>query len=276
MTIPHWLTHTTAEIESVARTQVQSTYFGDGTVICRVLGKYLIYADTADVGITPHLALNGFWESWITLTIARLVEPGWHCVDVGANHGYYTLLMADGAGPTGAVFAVEPNPDPARRLLNTLDVNGFSDFAHVIDKAASDISGQHVELHIEEGRGLNATLMPGEGSRAVTVESVSVDELTRDWPRVDLVKVDVEGAEQAVWRGLAATLEANPEVAVVLEVNTGRYEDPPSFFDEIERAGFRLRYIDFDGEIKPVTLDRLAKERRGEDWMLYLQRTIDI
>jgi len=273
--IPHWLRTSTAEIEQVSRTQVQVAYFGDQTVVCRVLGKYLMYADTTDIGITPHLAMNGYWESWITLAIARAVQPGWRCLDVGANHGYYTLVMADGCGPAGKVAAVEPNPDPRRRLILTVDVNGFSSHVDVIEQAASDADGDRVQLFIGENRGLNATLHGGAAdSRVETVETVTVDALTRDWPRVDLVKIDVEGAEEAVWRGMSSTLESNPELTIILEVNTGRYADPAAFFETIERAGFELRYIDFDSEIKPVEIDRLVHERRGEDWMLFLERAV--
>jgi FkbM family methyltransferase len=273
--IPHWLRTSTAEIEQVSRTHVQATYFGDQTVVCRVLGKYLMYADTTDIGITPHLAMNGYWESWITLAIAQAVQPGWHCLDVGANHGYYTLLMADGCGPAGRVLAVEPNPDPARRLVLTVDVNGFASCVDLIEQAASDVDGERVQLFIDKNRGLNATLHGGaDPSRAEVVETVTVDSLTRDWPHVDLIKIDVEGAEEAVWRGMTTTVESNPELTIILEVNTSRYADPAAFFESIERSGFGLRYIDFDSEIKEVDVDRLVHERRGEDWMLFLERTV--
>jgi FkbM family methyltransferase len=275
--IPHWLTISTAEIEQASRAQVQSTYFGNETILCRILGRYLLYADTSDVGITPHLSMNGCWESWITLAVARVIRPGWHCLDVGANHGYYTLLMADGVGPAGAVLAIEPNPDPVRRLRHTLDVNGFLSHVGVVEKAASDVEGERVQLFIAENRGLNATLQGDAGkSRTELVETVTVDRLTRDWPRVDLVKIDVEGAEERVWKGMSSTLDSNPELTIILEVNTSRYEDPANFFDSIERAGFGLRYIDFDGELKAVEVDRLVHERRGEDWMLFLQRTVEV
>jgi FkbM family methyltransferase len=275
--IPHWLTTSTAELEQVSRAQAQTAYFGNETILCRVLGKYLMYADTTDVGITPHLSMNGYWESWITLTLARLIRPGWHCLDVGANHGYYTLLMADGSGPSGKVLAVEPNPDPVRRLINTIDVNGFSSQARVVEKAGSDADGERVQLFIAKNRGMNATLRGDAGtSRTELVETVTVDSLTRDWSRVDLVKVDVEGAEEGVWHGMSSTLESNPELTIILEVNTSRYEDPAKFFASIEGAGFRLRYIDFDGEIKPVEIDRLVHERRGEDWMLFLERMVKV
>jgi FkbM family methyltransferase len=275
--IPHWLTTSMAELEQVSRAQAQTAYFGNGTILCRVLGKYLMYADTTDVGITPHLSMNGCWESWITLTLARLMRPGWHCLDLGANHGYYTLLMADGSGPSGKVLAVEPNPDLVRRLIHTIDVNGFSSQARVVEKAALDVDGERVQLFIAKNRGLNATLRgDASTSRGELVETVTVDSLTRDWPHVDLIKIDVEGAEVGVWHGMSSTLESNPELTIILEVNTNRYEDPAKFFAILEGAGFGLRFIDFDGEIKPVEIDRLVHERRGEDWMLFLQRTVKV
>jgi FkbM family methyltransferase len=275
VTIPFWLTRSTEEIEQVARAQAQASYFGDHTVLCRVLGKYLLYADTNDVGITPHLSLNGYWESWITLAISRLVQPGFHCLDIGANHGYYTLLMADGAGPTGRVTAVEPNPSPAQRLMNTLDVNGLLRHTLVVQKAASHLDGETVNLFVVDRRGMNASLTrQSDDARSVAVETITVDRLVDDWSRVDLLKIDVEGAEENVWHGMASTLDANPELVILLEVNTSRYDAPAEFFGTIESAGFVLRYIDFDGGIKPISRERLATERHGEDWMLFLRREL--
>lgn len=97
-----------AELEAMARNQCMTARLSDEHLICRVLGEYIMYVDPVDHGNTPHLALNGFWEAWVTLAIARQVQPGWRCVDVGANVGYFTLLMADLVGPEGAVLAVEP------------------------------------------------------------------------------------------------------------------------------------------------------------------------
>ena len=103
-------------LEAVSREHSRALYLGDQMVLCRVLGKYLMYADSQETGITPHLAMDGYWESWITLALARTVRPGWHCLDVGANHGYYTLVLADGAGPEGRVSPIEPTPRLAELL----------------------------------------------------------------------------------------------------------------------------------------------------------------
>jgi FkbM family methyltransferase len=260
-------------LEAVSREHSRALYLGDQTVLCRVLGKYLVYADAQETGITPHLAMDGYWESWITLVLARTVRPGSHCLDVGANHGYYTLVMADAAGPEGRVVPVEPTPRLVELLRQTLDVNGFPD-VEVVAKAASDSDGEPLQLVIPPRRSMNARLVAdvGEAEEAVGVESITIDSITRDWPRVDLIKIDVEGAEERVWRGMQRTLADNPELVVALELNVDRYDDPRAFLGEIEEAGFRLRYIDIDAEAKDIGVDELLRRQVGEDWMLYLAR----
>jgi FkbM family methyltransferase len=276
LTLPVYLKDDRVTLEAVSRRDAQALMVGDGVVLCRVLGKYLMYADTEDAGIVPHLCFSGCWESWITLAIARLIRPGWRCVDVGANHGYYTLLMADGAGPSGAVVAVEPNTKPAQLLPLTLSVNGLGTSVEVVEKAASDTDGEQLTFLIPAHFGLNARLgEAGEGveAEAFEVETTTVDSLTRGWPRVDLIKIDVEGAEESVWRGMQETLLQNPDLIVILEVNADRSEDPVEFFSEIERAGFPLRYINGDGDLTTISVDELATRRRGQDWMLFLHRS---
>jgi hypothetical protein len=144
----------------------------------------------------------------------------------------------------------------------------------VLQKAASDTDGKTLQLVIPAHRSLNAHLaeVAGPTDETVAVESVTIDSITRDWPRVDLIKIDVEGAEESVWRGMEQTISGNRDLIVVLELNVARYEDPRGFLRTIESAGLALRYIDVDAEIRDVTVDRLLGEHVGEDWMLYLAR----
>ena len=65
-----------AELEQRARAACQSSYLGDHTSLCRVLGKFLCYVDTRDRHLAPHLIMNGFWEPWITVAIAQRLQPG--------------------------------------------------------------------------------------------------------------------------------------------------------------------------------------------------------
>jgi FkbM family methyltransferase len=270
---PHFLGDRSV-LEAASRQQSRAVYLGEGTMLCRVLGKYLVYADSQETGITPHLCLDGYWESWITVALARAVRRGWHCLDVGANHGYYTLIMADGVGPEGRVVPVEPTPRLADLLRQTLDVNGLPDVT-VVQEAASDADGKTLQLVVPARRSLNARLsdVVGPTDERHEVRSVTIDTLTRDWPRVDLIKIDVEGAEEAVWEGMQRTISSNSDLVLILELNVARYGDARGFLQAIERAGFSLRFIDIDAEIKDVSIDQLLTRQVGDDWMLYLTRS---
>ena len=272
-TLPRHLVDDRSTLEAVSRQESRAIYLGDQTVLCRVLGKYKLYADAQETGITPHLAMDGFWESWITLVLARTLRRNWHCLDVGANHGYYTLIMADAAGPEGRVVAVEPTPRLAGLLRETLDINGFPSVT-VAQQAAAATDGETLQLVVPARRSLNARLSmeAGPTDAVFEVESVTIDALTREWPRVDLIKIDVEGAEESVWLGMRRTIAVNPGIVVILELNVARYEDPRGFLSLIEKEGFRLRYIDVDAEVKDVTVDELLRRQVGQDWMLYLAR----
>src|SRR5436853_284660 len=77
----------------------------------RVLGSCKMYLDTRDTGFGSHVSLDGYWEPWITVFVARQLRPGMVAIDVGANYGYYSLLFAALVGDTGHVYAIEPNPE---------------------------------------------------------------------------------------------------------------------------------------------------------------------
>ena len=144
--IPAYLTQSRETLETESRRHYQTAYLGDGIILCRVLGRYLMRADARDLDITPHLCLDGFWESWVTLAIAARLRAGMRCVDVGANHGYYTLLMADAVGEEGQVLALEPNPALADLVRVNANTNGLGDRVAVIERAASARADELVEL----------------------------------------------------------------------------------------------------------------------------------
>ena len=272
MPLPGYLVDDRLVLEGVSRRESKAVFIGEGILLCRVLGTYFMYADADDLGIAPHFALNGFWESEVTLALARLVRPGSWCLDVGANHGYYTLILAAGTGPEGHVTAVEPNPRSVDLMTRTLDVNGFLGHTDVVSRAMSDRHGDTVEFFIPTHRGMNALIGTGASSMGTTIEMEidTIDRLTEDWPRVDVIKIDVEGSEEAVWRGMQRVLSANRGITVILEVNAARYSDPIAFLQEIERCDFPLRYIALNGDAQHVSRNEIASSDR--DWMLFLRR----
>jgi FkbM family methyltransferase len=274
--LPAYLTEDRDTVENLSRQHCQTARLGGQSVLCRVLSKYIFYADADDLGLTPHLCLDGFWESWVTMVMARIIEPGWHCIDVGANQGYYTLLMADAVGETGRVLAIEPNPRPLEFLQLSLEVNGFLSQVEVVQKAVAECSGEKVKLVVPTRRAMDGTIckaaeLTGEGE-TLEVETVTLDRLTDEWSRVDLIKIDAEGAEEKIWRGMLQTLRRNPTITIIMEVRCSRYQNPFAFARQIQSEGFRLRHIDYDGSIQELDEAQFLTGRANADWMMFLRR----
>jgi FkbM family methyltransferase len=272
--IPGYISGERFELERICRASWQAVRFGPDTILCRVLGKYLFYTDPEDVGITPHLCMDGFWESWITIAMARQLRPGWRCVDVGANCGYYTVLMADAVGESGHVLAIEPNPILINRVQLNLEINGLRDRVAVLGKAAAQCSGSRASLAVPPQRSLNGTIARAAASedRVFDVEPITLDDATRDWARVDLVKIDAEGAEESIWRGMQYTVCKNPDLRIIIEFNPLRPSAPRLFLEELSAEGFRLRHIDFDGSLRELTLDQILDPNPMMERMLFLHR----
>ncbi|EFA70531.1 FkbM family methyltransferase [Cylindrospermopsis raciborskii] len=272
---------TRKELEKNSRNNSQAVYIGDNVVLCRVLTKYICYVDSQDLSLTPHMCLNGYWESWITQAMIRVLEKGFYCLDIGANCGYYSLIMADIASESGRVAAVEANPRLASLLTRSLAVNGFQTHSQVVQKAVSNTSGEKVNLVVPKSGYLGDATIAGlaemAGDSVAEVETITVDELTKDWPRVDLIKIDAEGAEDSIWSGMEKTISRNQDIIIIMEFCSDRGHsyrgyDPRTFLETIEASGFSIQHIDYDSKIKPLGIEDCLNASPGAYWDLFLQR----
>lgn len=262
------------QLESRSRTMAHPLYLGSGVALCRIMGRFKLYVSTSDVGFGAHVMLDGLWESWLTVFMARIIKSGMSVVDVGANHGYYTVLFADLVGPQGRVAAIEPHPETARLLRRSVDVNGFGRRVAVMEQAAGLVDGAQVTLHMPDGEPKNARVV-GVGVEArsdrVRVVSGRLDTLLADWPRVDFLKIDVEGAEEAAIGGLSAILDRD-RPKLLLEFNALRCTDAEGLIDRLSALYGQILSVDFNSHALPVSRETLLDRRRTEDWILYLSR----
>ena len=253
-------------IETWARRNAQSVYLGD-SVLCRVLGKYLMHVSPKDRSLAPHLMLDGYWEMWITMAIARYIKPGMHCIDVGANVGYYSVLLSDWVGGQGFVWAIEPE----ERNYELLEIN-LEKLANVQRRnvAASDHSGE-ARLFTHRAMSGNHTLESASSAGFAytsTVNAVPLDDIIHNAP-VDFIKLDVEGHERAVWRGMRHVLSRSPNVQIAAE--WAHHSDPEAEIVEMaQQDGFQLHEVHTDGTLRAITVEDV---RKGPDWrMLWFKR----
>jgi len=145
------------------------------------------------------------------------VHEGMTVIDVGANIGYLTLLFCRSVGPRGAVFAFEPEPSNFEELARSIVHNQIKWCTPV--NFACGASEKEVGLSF----GLNGHVQP-DGAGPPNCHMVSLDSFVaqRAIPKIDFVKIDVEGFEADVLLGMSKTIQRDRPV-VYLEVH------PPGF-----------------------------------------------
>jgi FkbM family methyltransferase len=249
------------EFETTCMQHTANAYLGDHLLLCKVLTKYKMYVDTRDMGIAPHLIMDGYWESWLTQCLARIVQPGFVCIDIGANLGYYSLLMSELGGNGGRTIAIEPNPNMCRLLRMSEFLHGWN--FDIVEKAIADKEGE-ATLTIPDKSFGGATLngnpgAPFGGTTKVNVPVTTVDAIVADLqlPKVDVIKIDVEGLEPRVFDGMKKTIADNPGLQLIIEYSPFMYDDKKPFSDFLFNHFVINRIKDVD---QTETLDKQGME----------------
>ncbi len=189
----------------------------DYVLIPEVNGFTMLVAST-DVGIGRELALYRIHEPMATKLLAGFVPSGGVVLDIGANIGYYTLLLSRLVGEKGLVVAVEPHPSNFHLLQLNLRLNGVSN-VRLISAAVSDADGQAC---LFEAEGSNwHSLIPTDRTRqkAIEVPTVTINSLARQIGRpIDLIRMDIEGSEWKALQGGEVTLRRD-RPALVMEIH---------------------------------------------------------
>lgn len=151
-------------------------------------------------GLTSYVLLEqGDWFEADLAFVRRILQPGDTVVDVGACLGVYALSAAARVGPGGRVLAIEPSPEAAELLRRSAARNGYA-WLEVIEAAAGNAEGQ-VELRTDLALENRAVGPGAAGSLTARVPQTTLDAALASWQRLDLLKVDAEGAEVAVLEG---------------------------------------------------------------------------
>ena len=242
----------------------QAVFCGGHEVLTRTPSGQPIYVDMRDVSVASHLALGEPYERGVTSTLAALARPTDTFLDVGANFGYHTVMLAPRLVGERAFVCFEPNPVVRRTLRRTLHANGLAPRTSLEEVALSDREGTatlSVWSDLWGGASLGrpedavAARRPWLGMTEVeeshTVPTTTLDRWAdaHDLPALDLAKIDVEGHEDAVFTGMTALLDRSPDARVVLEFTFDAYADAEGFWARLGDAFPHRGAIDDDGRI---------------------------
>ena len=220
------------------------------------LGELSFWCDLRD-SIAREVCFTGRYEPQDTALVQTLLKPGMTFVDVGANWGYYTLLASQIVGQFGRVVSFEPDPRLFPILQQNIAYNQLRR-ATALQIAAANETGTLTLAGFDaasEKRGLSKLVEKAEaGANNFHVQArpvdVVLDELGID--QVDLLKMDIEGAEEMALRGMSAGLARHRYRRILLEVHptilAERGRTVSDVTDLLMQYGYRAWWIDHSVE----------------------------
>jgi FkbM family methyltransferase len=183
----------------------------------------LFHCDTQSF-LEWYIFFYGAFRPEVSRLINRMLRPGQVAIDIGANVGMHSVIMANRVGPTGHVVVFEPDPHPMGRLRRNMALNGI-DWVTTVEAAVSARSETRTfYLHDDSiGNFANASLVAanvGKQTASVEMQVVSIDEWMRDnpLPRVDVVKLLAQGEEYNALQGMRGLIERDrPKIFFLYE-----------------------------------------------------------
>ena len=159
------------------------------------------------------------YEPELTAVVQRYLMSGDRCVDVGANFGWYSIVMASSIS-TGRVYSYEPTPETFNTLQKNIDLNNMADIIKASMCCVSD-NEEPVNLFVRDisDGGLNhVSLTPSKST--IELPTVVLDhDLTAEIGKISLMKIDVEGFEVKVLGGCTEIMGVEDKPVIQIELN---------------------------------------------------------
>lgn len=231
-------------------------YLGDNRMLTRTRFGQLIFVDTRDVSISPHIIMSGDWESWVTNALCENhLWSGQGFVDVGANCGWYSLLAASRGMQ---VFSFEPNERLCTLMRQTAAVNGYLDRWEIYQTALSANSDELVRLEFTLDNQGGASLkdegpcLSWRGKKCIgehQLQTACLDDKIPPGTKISTIKIDVEGYEHKVLLGAQRVLAENRELTLAVEHHHGDL----GMIEWLMGLGFDLGHFDHCGLVIPCS-----------------------
>lgn len=239
--------------------QVRS-WVGSPIARCTTRGC-IFFVDARDEAVGRVLLASREYEPQETELVDKILHDGMTFVDVGANIGYFTVLAAKRVGPTGRVFSFEPEPHNFELLKRNVDANQLTNVAAhntaVVDepkKINMYLSAYNYGDHRIVDGDDDSIRNVGRRHKTVSVDGLRLDDCLAAYKRpINIIKVDVQGAEYLVLKGMKRTLIANPDVLLLTEFWPWGMRlsgtDPESYLSELRDLGFNAYQLESDGSL---------------------------
>lgn len=213
----------------------------------RILGQFDLFLNPKDPVLSSAVTF-GVYEPFEQGVFKDMCRPGFKVLDVGANVGLYTGIAASQIGSNGVVIAVEPHPESFKYLNIMCERNHFAN-VRAFNVAAGD-SCRKIALFLTDENKADSRIYDATGTRAhIETQMVVLDDLLQEQKvdRLDIIKMDIQGAEGLALAGLRNTLKNSSSLVVFSEFwpwglrQTGA--DPLEFLKTFHEFGFSVSTI---------------------------------
>jgi FkbM family methyltransferase len=228
-------------------------------------GNYSFLCELDDPSCS-EVCFAGSHQPRQTALVKRLLEPGMTFLDIGARWGYFSLLAAHAVRAEGSVFSLEPDPVRFCRLLANANKNSLTSIMPLA-VAAADQSGQIA---------LQTSISGAEVDIRVAAEPIDelIDSLGA--ARIDLLKMDVAGAERRALIGMTAGLRSHRYRRILLDLYpaalAARGDDFCEVLDLLIASGYRGMCLEHSpksnatANLRPLDLSRTLRDRVSLLW----------
>jgi FkbM family methyltransferase len=189
----------------------------------------------------------GTHEPGVVSGLEELVQPGWTAIDVGANIGYFTLLLANRVGPLGKVIAFEPLAENFNILQENIKLNSHRNV--VAENLALMSRTERIELRSATPGAITwvASVRVDQNSavESQSVEATSLDEYVHKngIAKIDFLKIDVEGAEASVLAGARSVLDRDKPILLIELHELDRFKDKHPAILKLRDHNYQIRSL---------------------------------
>ncbi|MEO8127848.1 MAG: FkbM family methyltransferase [Bryobacteraceae bacterium] len=237
----------------------------DNVTVTQVDG-FIVGVPAEEWRVAAYHQFRGAMEPGLLRAFREAIQPGMVVVDVGANIGMFTLHAAQRTGSGGKVISIEPAPRPLAILKENVQVNGFleADIVNFLEIAVSDRTGT-AQLTVYPGNWGHSTLFDASAAgQKLEVVTERLDDVLAVYPRIDVIKVDAEGAEPFILRGMHEVLTRNPHLRLFIEFAPNWLRragvEPVAFLDELTALGLAIQVVDEpSGELRDIATGDLLR-----------------
>jgi len=204
------------------------------------------YVRSQDPGISRELAVYHTHEPSATQLFKKYIQEGMYEIDIGSNLGYYALLASKCTGPRGKVIAIEPEPNNFDLLKINVETNRIENVT-VLPYAIGDENGTS-KFFVTEASNTNSLLQPALGNvmASIHVQVRKLDTLYEELniPRIDLVRMDIEGGEIIAIKGMSRVLKQyKPMLLIELHCDTAGVDNIKKLLKSLVSYGYTAQYL---------------------------------